>query len=190
MKPNFYLLFYLLYTASITKSVAQIAVTFPLKTIENKTIDIAKTIQTRKATVFIFLMPDCPLCEYYTLPLKKLQTEYQVKNIDFYLVFAGTLFSTDEIKTYLTKYDLRFQVLLDDQKKLANLLNAQVTPQAVLITSNFRCGYTGKIDNWITENRQHRTNVTHFYLADALQAVLHNKPAPISTTQAIGCFIQ
>lgn len=189
MKLIFYLLLYL-YTSLPIKTAAQASLAFSIKTIENRTIDIAKTIKTRKATVFIFLMPDCPLCEYYTLSLKKLQADYQPKNVDFYLVFAGTLFSKDEIKTYLTKYDLRFTAILDEEKKLANLLNAEVTPQAIVINSSFKRSYTGKIDNWITENRQHRTRVTEFYLADALQAALHDKPVPIAATQAIGCFIQ
>ncbi len=169
---------------------AQNELAFFVKTFENKSLDLAKILPQKKATVFVFLMPDCPLCEYYAANLKKMQTEYGAKNIDFYLVFAGTLFPKNEIAAYLKKYDLQFSVILDDEKRLARILGAEVTPQAIVVNNTFQRIYNGKIDNWITENRQHRTLVTEHYLRSALQAIIHDKPIKTPFTTAVGCFIQ
>ena len=185
--------FFIFFTINIffiNSNFAQNELSFPIKTLDNRRIDLAKTLPQRKATVFVFLMPDCPLCEYYTGALKKLQTEYAAKNIDFYLVFAGTLFSTKEIDSYLKKYNLNFSIILDTEKRLARIVGAEVTPQAVVVNAQFKRLYNGKIDNWITENRQHRTLVTEFYLADALQGIANNVNIKTPFTQAIGCFIQ
>ncbi len=186
---KFYILFFI-NILFLNTNIAQNDLTFPVKTIEDKTLDLAKTLPQKKASVFVFLMPDCPLCEYYAGSLKKMQNEYAAKNIDFYLVFAGTLFPKNEIEAYLKKYDLHFTVILDNEKKLARVLGAEVTPQAIVIGNKFKIIYNGKIDNWITANRQHRTLVTEYYLLDALQAVLTNKTIKTPFTEAVGCFIQ
>ena len=189
MNIKFYI-FFIINLFFITVNFAQNDLFFPVKTLDNKTIDLAKTLPQHKATVFVFLMPDCPLCEYYTGALKKLQTEYAAKNINFYLVFAGTLFSTKEIDAYLKKYNLNFTAILDTEKRLARILGAEVTPQVIVVNAQFKRIYNGKIDNWITENRQHRTLVTEFYLADALLAIVNNDTIKTPFTRSVGCFIQ
>jgi thiol-disulfide isomerase/thioredoxin len=172
----------------LSKSIAQPA--FAVKTLDNKSIDLAKAIPQNTASVFVFLMPDCPLCENYTLSLKKLEKEYIGKKVQFYLVFSGTLFTKAEIEAYLQEFSLKFMVIHDTSMRLARILGAEVTPQAVVVNAKFKRLYNGKIDNWIAENRQHRTVVTAFYLEAALREILENKPVSIPYTQPVGCFIQ
>ncbi len=174
----------------LSKSIAQMNVTGLVKTIDNRVIDLTKTIPQSKATVFVFLMPDCPLCEYYTVSLKQLQTNYAEQNVNFYLVFSGALFSKKEIDFYLKSNNMNFEVILDTEKRLARILGAEVTPQAIIISRFFKILYSGKIDNWMTEDRQHRTKVTEFYLSDALRNIMANRAVLKSYTQPIGCFIQ
>ncbi|MEY4925894.1 MAG: hypothetical protein RI894_330 [Bacteroidota bacterium] len=173
----------------LSKSNAQNNLEFSVKTSDNHSIDLSKAITQNKATVFVFLMPDCPLCEYYTASLKKLQKQYAPKKIYFYVVFAGTLFSKKEIDLFLTQNKMNFTTIYDNEKRLARILGATVTPQAVIISSNFKRLYTGKIDNWMTADRQHRTTVTDFYLSDALRNIVANKSVAITYTEPIGCFI-
>jgi hypothetical protein len=43
----------------------------------------------KKAAIFVFLAPDCPLSQNYTLTLNNLAKDFEPKGIGFYGVFSG-----------------------------------------------------------------------------------------------------
>ena len=65
--------------------------------------------ETRKytASVFVFLLPDCPACENYTGTLNKLSERYKSKGIQFFGVFPDFT-KASEIDQFKATYKVRF----------------------------------------------------------------------------------
>jgi len=147
-------------------------------------------IKKTKAAAFFFLSPDCPLSQKYSLTIKDMFSEYSKANVAVYLVFPGTLYSAEEIKTFLTEYDLPFISIADSDKKLTANLQATVTPEVFLMDSERNILYKGAIDNWFEAVGRQRQVITEHFLADALQSFLSGNSIKVSETKAVGCIIE
>ena len=79
-----------------------------------------------------------------------------------------------------------YEYLVDNKSKLANTFNAKTTPHIFLFDETSKLIYKGSIDN----NYKDKSNVTEFYLKDAMDQMLKNEKIEISTTKAIGCSIK
>ena len=160
-----------------------------LGTIADDSFSFSK-VKDSKAAVLLFLSPECPICQSYSLTINELMTTYKDKGIAFYGVFPGIYFSPTQIKAYLNEYNLYFISLLDPQLILAKNLNAKTTPEAFVIDSLGRILYQGSIDNWFYSVGKHRAVITKNYLKDVLEAVVTNKTISVQNTEAVGCFIE
>src|SRR5215469_5427890 len=137
---------------------------------------VAGLLQNKKAAVFVFLAPDCPLSQNYTLTLNNLDKQFETRQIGFYGVFSGDTISKSAMDEFVATYHLSFPVTLDPQAKIADYFGATNTPEAFLTDSSGRTVYKGAIDNWAPELGQHRTVITQHYLLDALESVQAGKP--------------
>ena len=160
-----------------------------LISVDGKTIDISE-IKKNRASAFVFLSPDCPLSQKYSLPLKKSITGFADKRIGFYLVFPGTMYSAQEIRNFITDYALPVVSIADHDKKLMNILGASVTPEVFLVNSSGEIVYRGAIDNWFVEVGKQKEIITEHYLSEAIESVLANKPVKVSRSKAVGCIIE
>jgi len=160
-----------------------------LKTIEEKDVSL-NIITNNKASVFIFLCPECPLSKSYSLTLNDFHKKYQKDSIDFYGVFPGTLYTVDEIKNFQKEYDINFPLLLDTAYTLTYIVNATITPEVFVVDNKGTILYSGRIDNWAYEVSKKREVVTEHNLQDALDCIANNTPIAIKKTQAVGCFIE
>jgi thiol-disulfide isomerase/thioredoxin len=151
---------------------------------------IASFLQGKKAGVFVFLAPDCPLSQNYTLTLNNLEKEFNSNGVSFYGVFSGLGITRAAMDGFAATYHLSFPVILDEDFKIDDFFGATATPQAFLTDPKGRVLYKGAIDNWSAELGQHRTVITQHYLYDALDSVRANKPVQVMETQAVGCFIE
>ncbi|MCC6690192.1 MAG: redoxin domain-containing protein [Bacteroidia bacterium] len=149
-----------------------------------------RQLAANKASVIIFLSPDCPMCQNYTLTLNQLNEKYKPSGIKFYGIFSGRNFSLQEIKKYKQQYKITFELLMDKKKQLSSLLKAGVTPEIVVLNNIGKIMYSGSIDNWLFELGQKRSVITENYLDDALQCIATNKEIKIKTTEAKGCLIE
>jgi len=153
------------------------------------TFDWKSTTQNT-ATAFIFISPECPLCENYTVTLKALKKEFDSKGVNIIGIVPGKFYSTDEVKTFLKKYDLEIQVLMDTNYAFCSFFQAEVTPEVFLVNSKGETIYEGKIDNWMYALGIKRRTTTEHYLRDAIQATLNNTEILIKKTEAVGCIIE
>ena len=160
-----------------------------LPTADNKTVNLSET-KNNRASVFVFLNPDCPLSQKYSLSIKNIFAEYSGKNIPVYLVFPGRLYSNSEIKKFLSDYNLQMVAIEDEDKKLTACLGAEITPEAFLIDAKGNFLYKGAIDNWFMDVDQKREVITEHYLADAIQLFLAGKTIKVSQTKPVGCIIE
>ena len=155
----------------------------------NKEIYLAE-ISAHKATVIAFLSPECPLRENYTKTLNYIQLEFEEKDVDFINMFPGTLYSGEEIQTFIQTYQLKQNNLPDKKLMLAKYLKATTTPEVFVLNNKGEVVYSGAIDNWAIDLGEKRQVITEFYLKDALNALLQNKKIAVKKTTAVGCFIE
>ncbi len=141
-------------------------------------------------TVLVFLSPECPLCENYSVTLQQLRTKFTAQQVNFVGVFSGKWFSESDIRSYLSHYQPPVQPILDKDYQFMQLFGAKVTPEVFVVDQEGSLHYQGKIDNWIVSLGKKRTVVNEFYLHDALRALLRGEEPAIRQTEAIGCFIE
>lgn len=140
--------------------------------------------------VLFFLSPECPLCQNYSLAINQIADEYASDSIKFVGVFPGEHYSKTEIKAFILKYKLKFDMWLDRENELCRTLGASITPEVCLIAADQRLKYRGAIDNWAVSLGRKRTVTTEFYLKDALSAIAGGKEIETKTTEAVGCLIE
>lgn len=141
-------------------------------------------------TVFVFLSPECPLCENYSATLKTLRSEVDPTRVAFIGIFSGEWYSREEITGFLARYQPPVTPILDPAYQLQQHFSATVTPEVVVTNREGEVMYQGKIDNWIVSLGKKRTVVNQYYLRDALRSLLSGEQPVISNTEPIGCFIE
>ncbi|TAE86244.1 MAG: alkyl hydroperoxide reductase [Bacteroidetes bacterium] len=157
--------------------------------LRGQTVSLHKYVG-KGATVFIFISPECPLCQSYTLTINKLLTTYQTDSIRFLGIVPGQSFTTAETLGFKRKYKCNLTLLHDPNNKLTNLLKASITPEVFILNQQQKVIYQGRIDNWAYEVGRKRTVITEHNLRDAIEAFKKHQPITPPKTKAVGCFIE
>lgn len=147
-------------------------------------------IKNRKATVFIFLKPDCPLSQNYTLTLNTLYQKFKSDTILFVGIIPAHDVSNEEAADYISRYKIIFPVVMDTKNQTVNYFKATRTPEVFVVDAGENILYKGAIDNWAISIGKHRTVITENYLQEALDKIKHNLPAAVKETKAVGCVIE
>ncbi len=168
---------------------AQNLYSIQLKTLDHKIFSLDE-IKKNNASVFIFLLPDCPGCQSYSLTLNQLNKKFESAGIVFYGVFPDDYNTLKEMKDFQTQYHINFSLLTDPEKKLAKTLAAKVVPEAFVTDNTGKILYRGRIDDWMYATGKKKPTITTHELQDALNAIVLHQPIKISQTKAIGCIIE
>jgi peroxiredoxin len=160
-----------------------------LKDLKGSNFQLSSLIQSR-ATVVIFLSPECPICQGYSLTMKNLWEKFNQSNISFAGVIPGNDYSINEVDSFAKTYSIPFPIYFDEQKELTHYLKATVTPQCYVIDKNGNVLYSGKIDDYAVAPGIKKQRVTQNYLSDALTSILMNKKIETIETEPQGCFIE
>lgn len=143
---------------------------------------------SEKMAVFIFYSTECPLSIKYTKTVHDLHDSIS-KFADFYIVFSGKDKKNDDIIQFMKKYQLNVPWLKDPKYRLADALEAIVTPESFLV-NNGKVAYRGAIDDWVIKLGSTKTEVREHYLRDAILALGKGKKVRVTAVKAIGCFIR
>lgn len=156
-----------------------------LNDVENKEHTLKKLIEKKKAVVLIFLATECPVVDEYVERILKLTNDYKDKDIQFVGIHSNKHETTEDIKKYSVKHNLKFPLLKDPENKIADYFQARRTPEVFLIDTNIILRYRGAIDDSRKTPKQH-------YLQNVLKMILDDKPIPEKQrqTRAIGCTIK
>ncbi len=155
---------------------------------KKETFSLSK-IENSKATVFIFLKPDCPLSQNYTLTLNNLFNDFKNDSILFLGVIPCCV-SDSEANDFILRYKILFPVLTDAKNETVNYFKASCTPEVFVIDRKENILYQGAIDNWAVSIGKHRTVVTDNYLEDALTQIRSSLTVTNTQTKAVGCIIE
>lgn len=122
--------------------------------------------------------------------MREMYQEYKKDDVLFLGVFPGKWYTKEEIKAYTDKYDLQFTMLLDEEDRLVNSLEATVTPEAFLINNQGDIEYQGRIDDWVGTLGTKKKEANVEYLKNAIIAFLNDKTIDPDKTKAVGCLIE
>jgi hypothetical protein len=138
--------------------------------------------------VFVFLSPECPLCQNYTRTLNQLDQQYAGR-IAFYGIIPGRTWKQSDVTAFAKKYHIGFPLQMDRDLRIAHSLTATTTPEAVLVTGDSTVLYKGAIDNWYKTLGRASNKPTQHYLQDAIDHVLRHESPPVRNTDPVGCLI-
>jgi hypothetical protein len=143
----------------------------------------------RSAYVFVFVRPDCPIANRYAPALARLHERCAPRRVAFTLVYPGAQTSPDAIRRHIREYDYPFGALRDPDFSFVSEVGATVTPEAAVFDSRGTLRYLGRIDDRYLTAGQMRPAATRHDLAEAIEAILADRPVTSHRTQAVGCLI-
>jgi hypothetical protein len=146
--------------------------------------------QIRPAHLMIFVTSDCPISNYYAPEIQDICTANQRKGLTCSLVYEDLDLDEPRMRAHLKEYGYHdITAVIDRDRARARRTGATVTPQAVLLGSDGRVRYRGRIDNRYEAFGKPRRVVTEHDLRDAIEAVLDGRSVRASETTALGCYI-
>jgi peroxiredoxin len=141
-----------------------------------------------KLRLFVFLSPECPLCQNYTKTLNALNKQYAGR-IQCYGIIPGKTYKNEEVAAFTEKYKITYPVLIDASLRFSHYLQAAVTPEVILLTPGNELIYKGAIDNWLKDLGKPQAKISANYLQDAISRALKHESPAIKRTKAVGCMI-
>lgn len=177
------------------KNSLSIGETLPIPNYKMKSVDGSfyslNDLKTEEGILVIFTCNTCPFVVMWEDRYKMLE-EYCKKN-NIGMAYINSNYkrrnSVDSYKSMIEhskNMNYNYEYLVDNKSKLANTFNAKTTPHIFLFDETNKLIYKGSIDN----NYKDKSNVTEFYLKDAMDQMLKNEKIEISKTKAIGCSIK
>ena len=145
-------------------------------------------LDEKPLSLFIFLSPECPLCQNYTKTVNELQQKFK-QQVNVYGIVPGNAYSIKEVVAFKKTYLTSFKVLIDKRQQLTRYLKAAVTPQAILLDEKGNLIYTGAIDDWVKGLGKKKLRISQQYVHDAIEQSLQLKQVTIKKTKAFGCKI-
>jgi len=138
-----------------------------------------------EAIVIIFIATECPVSNAYNSRMESIYSEYSKKGLAFLAINSNKAESVERIKEHAEQNGLTFTILKDNNNVVADEMDASVTPEVYVVSSEFEVLYHGRIDNSRDED-----DVTSEDLEIALNEILEGKPVSNSSTKAFGCTIK
>ena len=165
-------------------SIGQPVADFKLPDVDGHEHSLA-SLKGKNGTVIILLSAQCPVVRAYGERIEKLAEDYSARGVNVVGINSNVTESTDDIKRHISDNHFSFVVLRDKGNKVADMLDAQHTPETFFLDASNKLVYHGRIDN----NRD-ATRVQSNDLRDAIDATLAGKPVVKTEAAAIGCSIK
>ena len=148
-----------------------------------------KTNESRLATAFVFLSTDCPIANSYAPELRRIQSTYALRGVQFWAVYCDPAETAESLRRHQEQYQLTMPWLRDQQQELARALQVSRTPEVAVLDSHGNRIYRGRIDDRHLRLGQSRLEATTHEFRDALEATLGGRPIPVAETVAVGCHL-
>ena len=162
-------------------------------TISIRGID-AKTYQPLKAgvsqaTVILFVLQDCPICNAYAPQLQRMAADANRKHVAFYLVHVDPALTDEQARAHAREYGYTCPVLVDRKHELVSRLGIVAVPTAVVLDSDGTVQYHGRVDDRYFALGKSREEPARHDLSDALSDVLAHRPVREPRTRTVGCAV-
>lgn len=142
----------------------------------------------KKAVVVLFLGIECPLVRLYAPRLSEIAKKYADDQVQLIGINSNLQDSMAELGAFARDSQIEFPLLKDPSNRIADLFQAQRTPEAFVFDGDKKLVYHGRIDDQYTYGRQ-RPEVVQEYIVDAIKSVLKGKAVEVNETDPVGCII-
>ena len=159
-----------------------------VKAIDGKTYTPLAT-PNKKASLLLFVLPDCPVCNAYAPEIKRICTDYEPRGVNIFVVHADPDVTEQDARKHAKDYQFACPVLLDPVHTLVKRTGAKMAPEAAVLNANGAVVYLGRIDDLFADYGKKRAQPTQHDLRKALDALLAGKPVPAPLSRPIGCHI-
>ena len=159
---------------------------FQLTTVDGKSFSLASEAKSHKAVVVMFISTQCPYSNAYNDRMRDIAAEYGKKGILFVGINSNKTESESEVKSHAREHGFGFTLAKDPGNKVADLYDAQHTPEIFVVAPDGKLVYHGRID----ENQEEPAKVASPDLKNALNNILAGQPVAKAQTKAFGCSIK
>src|SRR5438067_829200 len=143
--------------------------------------------ESARATVLLFLGTQCPISNRYVPQLNQLAKAHQDDRVEFFVVVSDPTVTRKDVLVYRDQYKIEMPVIFDASGVLARELKPTHTPEAFLLDHDGAVRYRGRIDDGFAALGKVNQVVKSHDLADAISALLANKPIAQEKTDPVGC---
>ncbi|QDS98305.1 redoxin domain-containing protein [Adhaeretor mobilis] len=138
--------------------------------------------------VVAYLGTECPLAKLYGPRLVELRKKYASRGVSFLAINANLQDSITELAAYARIHQIDFPILKDVGNQVADLMQAERTPQVFVLDQDRKIRYSGRIDDqygvgYVRDAPERQD------LAIALDELLAGKSVSTPKTTAVGCKI-
>ena len=166
---------------------------FKLKNVDGKMVSLAD-FKEAKGFIVVFDCNTCPYSQAYNKRIIALNEKYAslgyplvAINPNDPIVSSGD--SYDKNVAYAKDKGYSFPYLTDETQSVTKAYGATNTPHVFILKrsgNDLKVVYVGAID----DSAKNASAVTKKYAEEAIDALLSNKPVPVTKTKAIGCTIK
>lgn len=166
---------------------------FALKNVDGKTLSLADYAK-EKGLIVVFTCNHCPYSKAYEDRLIALHKEFAPKGFPVVAINPNAPEivpedSYENMQKRAKEKKFPFAYLYDETQAVAKAYGATKTPHVFLLKKEgeeFRVAYIGAIDDSPNDPKK----VQKRYVAEAIEALLTDKPIPVTETKAIGCSVK
>lgn len=166
---------------------------FKLLNVNGKVVSL-DDYKKAKGFIIVFTCNHCPFAKLYQQRLNELNTKYSALGMPVLAISSNDAEAVpednyEEMVKRAREKKYNFPYLFDSTQEVARAFDAAKTPQAFVL---FKEGgkwivkYSGAID----DNGKEPEKVKNHFVIDAVEALLHHQPVPVSTTKSVGCAIK
>lgn len=138
-------------------------------------------------TLVLMLDPECPLCLMHAPELAQLASGAGLNIVGLY---ASPYIVPDSAQAFAERNGFRFPQVMDPECRIAQALDAVVTPEAFVLAVDGTVLYRGAIDDRATRAGRKKPGATRHHLRDALAAVERGERPSDQNVRAVGCFLE
>lgn len=153
---------------------------FSAAPLEGEPLTLSESLRSHKAVAVVFLSTVCPYARYFVSHLRELNAEYGEKSVLILGVNSNSTENAEEVAADARRRRYDFPIVKDEGHRIADILGARVTPEALVIDSEGRLRYRGRV----------RSKIGSTDLKDALDDVLAGHKVRTPEAKAFGCAIQ
>ncbi len=157
---------------------------FQLTTLDGKAFSLASAAKAHKAVVLMWISTQCPYSNAYNAQMKEMAKAYESRGVLFVGVNSNKTEDAAKAVAHARANGHTFPIVKDPSNKIADLYDAQRTPEVYVVDSTGKIRYHGRI----TENHEDAASTPD--LKNALDALLTGKTVAKTVTKAFGCTIK
>ena len=149
-------------------------------------------VQSKSATVIMFICNHCPYVIHVREELVKLANDYTPKGISFVAISSNDVVkypedAPEKMRELALKMKFPFPYLFDETQEVARAYHAVCTPDISIFNGELKCVYRGQLDD---SRPGSAIPVTGKDVRAVLEALMSGKPVNEIQKPSMGCSIK